>query len=243
VSGPRDPVSRGCLGPAERPAAVVGRVPIRGRARHPGSRNLTGGTGATVIKKLSTHSGGYEVHARTRGSWVQPGGVGGVGEGASTPQVLTMLCCTARVTRVHVCRWRWPPGRFPRSPRSPRWAWWTCGTCGTLGDMAELPNVIPVSGPRLSQDDLVDVLSGLDPGWYVTRDLLPRVNVWLTNKGREPVSAKTLGESIAHRLKLEGRYGPGHRREFHITLDAVAGRDWFVDTPAGTDLAAEKEQP
>lgn len=92
----------------------------------------------------------------------------------------------------------------------------------------------------MERADLVAVLKGLRPGWYTSRDLVPRVNAWLESKGKEPVSAKTLGEGLARRLKLERRYGPGHTRQFLVTPEAVEGRDWFVDTSAGTDPAAER---
>lgn len=113
-------------------------------------------------------------------------------------------------------------------------------TSGTVGDMTELPDVAPVADTDLKQADLLPVLEGLAPGWYTSRDLVRRMNVWLASKGRDPVSAKTMGEAMARRLKLDRRNGPGHVRQFHVTPAAVAGRDWFVEPSAGTDPAAER---
>lgn len=94
--------------------------------------------------------------------------------------------------------------------------------------MSGLPNVAPIPGPALSRDDLVAALSGLEPGEYVTRDLLPRVNAWLENEGRAPVSAKTLGEHIGRVLQLERRRMRGNVSAWRVTPEALNGRDWFA---------------
>lgn len=85
----------------------------------------------------------------------------------------------------------------------------------------------------MTRDDLVAILTGLEPGEYRTRDLLPRANSWLERQGRPPVTAKTLGEEIARRLGLERRIVVGHVAAWHVTPEAVAGRDWFVE-PRGS---------
>ena len=95
--------------------------------------------------------------------------------------------------------------------------------------MDELPSATPIPAPPLSREDLVAVLTGLEPGEYRTRDLLPRVNAWLEREGRPPVTAKTLGEQIAYRLGLERRVVKGHVAAWRVTPEAVAGRDWFVE--------------
>lgn len=95
--------------------------------------------------------------------------------------------------------------------------------------MTELPSVAPIAGPALSRDDLVAILTGLEPGEYRTRDLIPRANAWLERQGRAPVTAKTLGEEIARRLGLKRRNVAGNVAAWHVTPEAVAGRDWFVE--------------
>lgn len=100
---------------------------------------------------------------------------------------------------------------------------------GTVGGMTRLPSPTPVPGPALSRDDLVSILTGVASGEYRTSDLLPRANAWLEARGRNPVTAKTLGEEIARRLKLERRHVHGHLVAWRVTPEAVAGRDWFVE--------------
>jgi len=81
----------------------------------------------------------------------------------------------------------------------------------------------------LSREDLVAILTGLEPGEYRTRDLLPRANAWLEREGREPVTAKALGEEIRRKLSLERRKIVGNVAAWRITPEALAGRDWFVE--------------
>lgn len=96
--------------------------------------------------------------------------------------------------------------------------------------MSGLPNVPQLQQARLSREDLTEILRGLAPGEYLSRDLLPRVNVWLESQGRKPVSTKTVGESLTRALKLESRRVAGGVKAFRITPEAVAGRDWFRTT-------------
>lgn len=96
--------------------------------------------------------------------------------------------------------------------------------------MTELPSADPIASPTLSRDDLVAILTGLGRGEYRTRDLLPRANAWLERQGRTPVTAKTLGEEIARRIGLERRRVAGNVVAWHVTPEAVAGRDWFTPT-------------
>lgn len=79
------------------------------------------------------------------------------------------------------------------------------------------------------RDDLIQVLTGLAPGWYTSRDLLPRYNAWAADNGRESITAKTLGESVNRVLRLDRRNVHGNVRAFHVTPEALSGRDWFVE--------------
>ena len=102
--------------------------------------------------------------------------------------------------------------------------------------MGELPNVAPVQGRLLSRSDLTAVLTGLAPGWYLSRDLLPRTNVWLKSQGRDSITAHALGNALHRVMMLERRNVHGNVRAFRITPAAVEGRDWFVETqPSETD--------
>lgn len=79
----------------------------------------------------------------------------------------------------------------------------------------------------MSREELSAILSQVKPGKYLSRDLLPEVNDWLNRNGRQPISAKKLGERLR---RVMGFRPCGARRGnsiWLITPEAIAGRDWF----------------
>lgn len=95
-------------------------------------------------------------------------------------------------------------------------------------DMTDLPVPVPVVAVSPTRDDLVAVLTGLDPGVYYSRDLLPRYLAWAKAVGKRPITAKILGQSMARHFQFPHRSVNG-RSAWTITPEAVAGRDWFVE--------------
>lgn len=93
--------------------------------------------------------------------------------------------------------------------------------------MTDLPGASPFQPSHLSRADLTEILTGLAPGEYRSRDLLPRATVWLESKGRVPVTVKSLGESLAREFTFQRRKVKGGVIAFTITPEAVAGRDGF----------------
>lgn len=84
--------------------------------------------------------------------------------------------------------------------------------------MVELPNVTPLSDPGRPADTggIRAVLQGLEPGWYVARDLLPRYNAWAEGTGHEAITAKNLGEALSH-LGLQKRRAHGNVSAYLLT--------------------------
>jgi hypothetical protein len=110
--------------------------------------------------------------------------------------------------------------------------------------MDDLPYVPPtqIADPP-TREDLIELLTGLAPGWYRSRDLHPRYLVWAERKGRTPVTIKTLGETISRVMMLDKRRSKGNVVQFRVTPDAVAGRDWFVDPESITSPPVTRPAP
>lgn len=80
-----------------------------------------------------------------------------------------------------------------------------------------------------TEDDLRAALGDLPEGHYLSRDLLAHYLAWAETNGREPVTAKVLGEAIAARLCLPSSKYRGSTR-WHLTKRSLECRDWYQET-------------
>lgn len=81
-----------------------------------------------------------------------------------------------------------------------------------------------VAGP--AQPTIIDIrraLSGIQPGWYRSADLLPRYNAWAEQNGRPQTNARLLGIGIRHGLTPESRNLHGNLRAWNLTADHLSG--------------------
>lgn len=87
--------------------------------------------------------------------------------------------------------------------------------------MTELPMPVPMSfsgsSVPLPLEDLRQVLIGIEPGWYRTRDLYPRYVAWAESQGKTPASVKTMGEAIRRELDVERGVTHGNVSRWYIT--------------------------
>lgn len=94
--------------------------------------------------------------------------------------------------------------------------------------MDDLPMVKPLPRPPepLTREDLVDMLTGLEPGYYLTRDLYPRYLAWAKKNHRDPVTVLSLGQSISRRVGLGWRRRSSQQMKmWHVTPEGLAN-DW-----------------
>lgn len=75
----------------------------------------------------------------------------------------------------------------------------------------------------MSEYDLRSFLAGVKPDWYRTKDLYPRYLAWAQRQGKDPASAKTLGEMIRRVLRPDRRYAHGHLSVWKITEEMTRG--------------------
>lgn len=93
--------------------------------------------------------------------------------------------------------------------------------------MVDLPDVKPTD--ILTSQDLVEVITGLSPGWYRSRDLHPRYKAWAESQHREVREVGMLGQMIGRTRLLERRTITGGIALWHVTENAITGRDWFTE--------------
>jgi hypothetical protein len=85
-------------------------------------------------------------------------------------------------------------------------------------------------GVPVTDDQARAVLEGLDPGWYATRTLWPRYLTLVAREGWPLSNRISLGSALKRVANKHQRVG-----------SALAFK--VEETTAGTDPAAEKEQP
>ena len=84
--------------------------------------------------------------------------------------------------------------------------------------MTDLPDVRPVNSSALVTDDQVRaVLVGLEPGWYVARDLYPRYLAYAEREGLAPGSRAALGNALRRVTPPSDRFAHGHSRLYQVT--------------------------
>lgn len=80
----------------------------------------------------------------------------------------------------------------------------------------------------LTAEQLTAAFRGLEPNWYSTAELHARHVEWAAREGREPESAKTVGESIRRTMRhIERRTGHKGGKLWYVSDRVLAGRDWF----------------
>lgn len=77
---------------------------------------------------------------------------------------------------------------------------------------------------RVSRADLVEMLTGLEPGYYYTKDLYFRYLAWAKLKGRDTVNVQSLGHAISNRLGPGWRSRGNQSKAWHITPEMLASR-------------------
>lgn len=83
--------------------------------------------------------------------------------------------------------------------------------------MTEIPSATPLTLPVfVTEEEVRELLAGLEPGWYRARDLLPRYEAQARQAGRRVGDAKKLGEAL-HRAGLPTRKVHGHASAYEIT--------------------------
>jgi hypothetical protein len=98
----------------------------------------------------------------------------------------------------------------------------------------DLPTPVPLT-ESIPSEDVMDMLRGLAPGNYTTRDLYPRYQAWAEREKKPVKSAQRLGMALK-RVTPSGRFAHGHARTWHVTTAVLAGRhldsgrDWFVSS-------------
>lgn len=96
----------------------------------------------------------------------------------------------------------------------------------------ELPDVQPFPEPLpwITDDEAREVLVGLRPGEYVTRDLYPRYLYLMEKTGRKPGTRNSLGMALL-RICGRSRRGSGHVAVWQVTEEHTSPN---MDTPAQT---------
>lgn len=93
--------------------------------------------------------------------------------------------------------------------------------------MTDLPTVKPLA--VVQGADLGPALTGVEPGWYKTADLLPRYNAWAESNGKPTVTGKTLGEAIRREYgATQSRRAHGNVTMWYLDEKVLAHRDWHT---------------
>jgi hypothetical protein len=82
--------------------------------------------------------------------------------------------------------------------------------------MADLPAVNPVRTSATLDQEVESVLVGLQPGWYITRDLYQRYKVWAEQGSKPVVSPNAFGMAMG-RITNQSTTAHGHVKAWYVT--------------------------
>jgi hypothetical protein len=91
-----------------------------------------------------------------------------------------------------------------------------------------LPKVRPIAKDvrdvlEPSRPDLLELIRGLEPGWYTSRSLYPRYKVWAENRNYRPAGMHSLGARLRNLVGPENvKVMPDDQRAFHLTQELVS---------------------
>ena len=80
----------------------------------------------------------------------------------------------------------------------------------------------------VTESGIKEALKSLEPGWYLTTDLLPIYNEWAKRVGRVEVTAQILGQALRRDYSdAPVRRAHGHNARY-LDQDILNHRAWFA---------------